>query len=159
MSTLKAYYLVGDCASINTSHRPTQSAGKLQLLVGNFSLNFRGYLENTSLTTPWGKLSIFNFLKFVFNHNNKFIVPASCKLGEFVANIKTRMYFNSFNNQTQSYGKDIKRQNIRNKILVYSFWTTCHANKMSMCACGLQSAQQVAKEPSSFPNRGPLLFN
>ena len=40
-SPLKAYYLVGDCTSINTSHRPTQSMGKLELLVGNFSFEFQ----------------------------------------------------------------------------------------------------------------------
>jgi hypothetical protein len=41
MSPLKACYLVGDCTSINTSHRPTQSTGKLELLLGNFSFEFQ----------------------------------------------------------------------------------------------------------------------
>ena len=43
-------------------------------------------------------------------------------------------------------------------VLQLSETPTCHANKMRIRACGLQSAQQVAKEPSSFPNRSPLLF-
>jgi hypothetical protein len=40
-SPLKAYYLVGDCTSINTSHRPTQKRRKVRIACRKLFIEFQ----------------------------------------------------------------------------------------------------------------------